>query len=134
MKLPPRALVYGNHERASGRRNVASTAALHLLHVEDEWKEHRLPAGSVIIADSWAMLRYDKIHPDPLAFNPIEFIEGGKLDLAAKDCSRCVQIRTMVAPFTPIFVNLPIVSENMSWTLYGAYDGLDCDCINHYYL
>ncbi|CAA7268859.1 unnamed protein product [Cyclocybe aegerita] len=49
-----------------------------LLHVEDEYKGCRLPAGSIIMPNAWAMLHNEDIYLDPFTFNPERFLTGNK--------------------------------------------------------
>ncbi|TFK25346.1 cytochrome P450 [Coprinopsis marcescibilis] len=62
-------------------RDVAPLAVPHKLSAEDEYKGYRIPAGSIVIANGWAMLHDEKIYPDPFTFNPERFFKDGKLDL-----------------------------------------------------
>lgn len=66
-------------------RDVAPTAVAHFLHVEDEYRGYRIPKGSIIIANAWAMLHDETFYPDPFAFNPDRFMKDGKLNPAMKD-------------------------------------------------
>ncbi|KAF8064878.1 cytochrome P450 [Lyophyllum atratum] len=66
-------------------RDIAPLGVPHYLHVEDEYKGFRLPAGSLVIANSWAMLHNEDVYPDPFSFHPDRFMKGTKLDPAAKD-------------------------------------------------
>ncbi|KAJ2919996.1 hypothetical protein MD484_g420, partial [Candolleomyces efflorescens] len=63
-------------------RDVTPIAIPHSLSADDEYKGYYLPKGSVVIANSWAMLHDENIYPDPFEFKPERFIdlETGKLD------------------------------------------------------
>ncbi|KAJ7498204.1 cytochrome P450 [Mycena galericulata] len=50
----------------------------HFLPVEDEYKGYRLPAGSIVIPNAWAILHDETIYPEPHAFRPERFLLGGK--------------------------------------------------------
>ncbi|KAF8960416.1 cytochrome P450 [Flammula alnicola] len=66
-------------------RDVVPIAIPHLLHVDDEYKGYRLPAGSIIIPNAWAMLHNEEIYPDPFTFNPDRFMKDGKIDKSVRD-------------------------------------------------
>ncbi|KAG6908814.1 hypothetical protein DXG01_003167 [Tephrocybe rancida] len=68
-------------------RDVAPIAVPHYLHVEDEYKGYRIPAGSVVIANAWAMLHDEAIYPEPFEFIPDRFMKGGKLNREVRDPS-----------------------------------------------
>ncbi|THG93719.1 hypothetical protein EW026_g7591 [Hermanssonia centrifuga] len=52
----------------------------HRVLVEDEYKGYRIPKGSIIIPNSWAMLHNAEDYPSPEEFNPDRFIANGALD------------------------------------------------------
>ncbi|KAJ7252463.1 cytochrome P450 [Mycena rebaudengoi] len=59
----------------------------HAVAVEDTYRGYRIPAGSIIIPNIWAML-YDEIaYPDPHKFNPDRFLLNGRLNPAVRDPS-----------------------------------------------
>ncbi|KAJ6598178.1 cytochrome P450 [Mycena vulgaris] len=64
---------------------VSPFALPRLLTTEDEYHGYRLPAGSIIIANAWAILHDKNIYPDPYTFNPDRFLLDGKLNSAVKD-------------------------------------------------
>ncbi|KNZ80387.1 O-methylsterigmatocystin oxidoreductase [Termitomyces sp. J132] len=66
-------------------RDVAPFGVPHLLDVDDEYMGYRLPKGSLVIANAWAMLHDEKFYPDPFEFNPDRFIKDGKLNPDVKD-------------------------------------------------
>ncbi|RDB18406.1 hypothetical protein Hypma_000372 [Hypsizygus marmoreus] len=66
-------------------RDVTPIAVPHLLHADDEYKGYRIPAGSIIIPNAWAMLHNETVYPDPFEFKPERFIKDGKLNPEAKD-------------------------------------------------
>ncbi|GLB42757.1 putative cytochrome P450 family protein [Lyophyllum shimeji] len=66
-------------------RDVAPIAMPHFLHVADEYKGSRIPAGSIVIPNAWAMLHDEIFYPDPFTFNPDRFMKDGKLNPATKD-------------------------------------------------
>jgi len=57
----------------------------HYLEVEDEYKGFRIPAGSVVMGNSWAILHDEIDYPDPLEFNPERFLVEGKINPNIKD-------------------------------------------------
>ncbi|RDB27983.1 hypothetical protein Hypma_002125 [Hypsizygus marmoreus] len=64
---------------------VAPLGVPHLLEVEDKYKGYRLPAGSVVIPNVWAMLHDENVYPDPFIFNPERFMKDGKLNPDMRD-------------------------------------------------
>ncbi|KAF8960404.1 cytochrome P450 [Flammula alnicola] len=66
-------------------RDVLPVAVPHFLHVDDEYRGYRLPAGSIIIPNAWAMLHDEEIYPDPFTFNPDRFMKDGKIDSSVRD-------------------------------------------------
>ncbi|KAJ7272927.1 cytochrome P450 [Mycena rebaudengoi] len=52
----------------------------HYLKVEDEYRGYRIPAGSVIIANIWAMVHDEAVYPNPDMFKPERFLRDGKLN------------------------------------------------------
>ncbi|KAG6908817.1 hypothetical protein DXG01_003170 [Tephrocybe rancida] len=69
-------------------RDVTPMVAVpHMLHEDDEYNGYRLPKGSIIIANAWAMLHDENIYPCPFEFDPDRFMKGEKLDPDAKDPS-----------------------------------------------
>ncbi|KAJ7168337.1 cytochrome P450 [Mycena crocata] len=66
-------------------RNVTPIAIPHFLPVEDEYKGYRLPAGSVVIPNTWAILHDETVYPDPYSFKPERYLLNGKLNPAVPD-------------------------------------------------
>ncbi|KAG6872554.1 hypothetical protein C0995_008898 [Termitomyces sp. Mi166 len=67
-------------------RDVTPIAAVpHFLDVDDEYMGYRLPKGSVIVPNAWAMLHDEEIYPQPFVFNPDRFMKDGKLNLDVRD-------------------------------------------------
>ncbi|KAJ7120745.1 cytochrome P450 [Mycena crocata] len=64
---------------------VTPVAIPHLLTMEDEYRGYRLPAGSIVVGNAWAILHDEKVYPEPHAFKPERFLLDGKLDPAMKD-------------------------------------------------
>ncbi|KAF8884723.1 cytochrome P450 [Gymnopilus junonius] len=46
---------------------------------------YRLPAGSIVIPNAWAMLHNEDVYPDPFSFNPDRFMKDGKIDKSVRD-------------------------------------------------
>ncbi|KAF8638111.1 hypothetical protein AX16_010572 [Volvariella volvacea WC 439] len=66
-------------------RDVVPIAVPHVSTVDDVYKGYRLPAGTVVIPNSWAMLHDERYYPDPFSFNPDRFMKDGKLNPDVKD-------------------------------------------------
>ncbi|KAK0448479.1 cytochrome P450 [Desarmillaria tabescens] len=61
-------------------KNVTPIAIPHLLEVDDVYRSYRLPAGSVVVPNTWYVA-----YPDPFSFKPERFMKDGRLDLTVKD-------------------------------------------------
>ncbi|KAJ7829406.1 cytochrome P450 [Mycena olivaceomarginata] len=61
-------------------RNVTPIAIPHFLPVEDEYKGYRLPAGSIVMPNTWFVM-----YPDPYSFKPERYLLDGKLNPAVTD-------------------------------------------------
>ncbi|EJD43161.1 cytochrome P450 [Auricularia subglabra TFB-10046 SS5] len=48
---------------------------------EDGYEGLRIPAGAVLIANIWSMLRDEKTYPDPLCFRPERFLTDGHVSM-----------------------------------------------------
>ncbi|KAF8199264.1 cytochrome P450 [Mycena galopus ATCC 62051] len=66
-------------------QNMKPIAIPHFLRVEDEYKGYRLPAGSVVICNTWAILHNELVYPDPYSFKPERYLLDGKLNPAMTD-------------------------------------------------
>ncbi|KAJ7226387.1 cytochrome P450 [Mycena rebaudengoi] len=66
-------------------KNVTPIAVPHFLATEDEYRGYRLPAGSIVIGNTWAILHDELMYPDPYAFKPERFLLDGKANPAVKD-------------------------------------------------
>ncbi|KAJ6580662.1 cytochrome P450 [Mycena capillaripes] len=66
-------------------KNVTPIAIPHYLAVEDEYRGYRIPAGSVVVGNAWAILNDEEAYPDPQTFNPERFLLDGKLNPAIRD-------------------------------------------------
>ncbi|KAJ7873153.1 cytochrome P450 [Mycena leptocephala] len=66
-------------------RAVAPIGVPHFLPVEDEYQGYRLPAGSIVIANAWAILHDEVMYPDPYAFKPERFLLDGKPNPAIRN-------------------------------------------------
>ncbi|KAJ7723504.1 cytochrome P450 [Mycena maculata] len=64
---------------------VTPMAIPHFVRVEDEYQGYRIPAGSIVIGNTWAILHDEAIYPDPYAFKPERFLLNGKLNPAVRD-------------------------------------------------
>ncbi|KAJ6580667.1 cytochrome P450 [Mycena capillaripes] len=64
---------------------VTPIAIPHYLAVEDEYRGYRIPAGSVVVGNAWAILNDEEAYPEPQKFNPQRFLLDGKLNPAIRD-------------------------------------------------
>ncbi|KAJ7431570.1 cytochrome P450 [Mycena galericulata] len=65
--------------------NVAPFAIPRLLANDDEYRGYRLPAGSIVVGNTWAILHDERVYPDPHKFKPERFLLDGKLNLAVRN-------------------------------------------------
>ncbi|OCH93087.1 CyP450 monooxygenase [Obba rivulosa] len=64
---------------------VISLGHAHVSIAEDEYKGYRIPRGSLILQNTWAILHDPVEYPDPEEFKPERFLKEGKLDPDRKD-------------------------------------------------
>ncbi|KAF7977304.1 hypothetical protein HWV62_4283 [Athelia sp. TMB] len=64
---------------------VAPLAVPRKVRVDSEYKGYRIPKGSIVFQNSWALLHDEKTYPNPLAFNPERFLKDGQLDPNVQD-------------------------------------------------
>ncbi|KAI0772409.1 O-methylsterigmatocystin oxidoreductase [Trametes elegans] len=60
--------------------NVAPLGVSHRCMEEDAYRGWRIPKGSVIVPNAWAMLHDPEVYPEPDAFCPDRFLKNGALD------------------------------------------------------
>ncbi|KAJ7607877.1 cytochrome P450 [Roridomyces roridus] len=61
---------------------VTPLGVAHFIAVEDEYKGYRIPRGSTVMTNTWAILHDENLYPDPYAFKPERFLLNGKLNPA----------------------------------------------------
>ncbi|KAF9445086.1 cytochrome P450 [Macrolepiota fuliginosa MF-IS2] len=67
-------------------RDVVPIAIPRYLQVDDEYKGYRLPKGSIVIPNAWAMLHDENVYPDPFTFKPERFLtKDGMIDKSVRD-------------------------------------------------
>ncbi|KAJ7857081.1 cytochrome P450 [Mycena olivaceomarginata] len=66
-------------------KNVTPIAIPHYLAVEDEYRGYRIPAGSVVVGNAWALLHDETMYSNPEVFRPERFLLDGKLNPAIRD-------------------------------------------------
>ncbi|KZP26478.1 cytochrome P450 [Athelia psychrophila] len=64
---------------------VTPFAVPHRSTKDDEYRGFFIPAGTIVIPNSWAVLNDERIYPDPSTFNPDRFMKDGKLDPSVRD-------------------------------------------------
>ncbi|TFK33961.1 cytochrome P450 [Crucibulum laeve] len=66
-------------------RDVVPIAIPHYVEVDDIYNGYRIPAGTTIVPNGWAMLHNEEIYPEPFEFNPDRYMKDGKLNPAVRD-------------------------------------------------
>ncbi|KAF9072507.1 cytochrome P450 [Rhodocollybia butyracea] len=67
-------------------KNVTPLGIPHASSSEDVYRGYRIPAGSIMVANIWAMLHDEHVYPEPHSFKPERFIgSDGKIDPSVKD-------------------------------------------------
>ncbi|KAJ7113937.1 cytochrome P450 [Mycena epipterygia] len=66
-------------------KNVTAIAMPHYIAVNDEYRGYRIPAGSIVIGNAWAILHDEEMYPDPHSFKPERFLLDGKLNPAVRN-------------------------------------------------
>ncbi|KAJ7855065.1 cytochrome P450 [Mycena leptocephala] len=66
-------------------RAVTPIGIPHFLPVDDDYQGYRLPAGSMVMANVWAILHDEVMYPDPYAFKPERFLLDGKPNPAIRN-------------------------------------------------
>ncbi|KAF8879263.1 cytochrome P450 [Infundibulicybe gibba] len=64
---------------------VAPLAATHASTEEDVYEGYRIPKGSIVIGNAWAILHNPIEYPEPEEFRPDRFMKDGQLDPARLD-------------------------------------------------
>ncbi|KAJ6452154.1 cytochrome P450 [Mycena vulgaris] len=64
---------------------VTPIAIPHCLAVDDEYRGYRIPAGSIVMANAWAILHDEEMYPEPHVFKPERFLLDGKINPAVRD-------------------------------------------------
>ncbi|KAJ7115441.1 cytochrome P450 [Mycena epipterygia] len=60
--------------------NPTPIAIPHFVASEDEYRGYRLPAGSIIVPNTHAILHDEAVYEDPYAFKPERYLLNGKLN------------------------------------------------------
>ncbi|KAK1224821.1 hypothetical protein PQX77_012232 [Marasmius sp. AFHP31] len=64
---------------------VSGSGGPRCIDADDEYRGYRLPKGSIIMPNAWAILHDEEMYPDPYTFNPERWIKDGKINLAVRD-------------------------------------------------
>ncbi|EEB93831.1 hypothetical protein MPER_07467, partial [Moniliophthora perniciosa FA553] len=73
--------------RWKNRLKVAAGVA-HYLNVEDEYEGYRIPKGTRVIGNIWAILHDESLYPEPFEFKPERYFPAGsetEFDETVKD-------------------------------------------------
>ncbi|KXN82772.1 O-methylsterigmatocystin oxidoreductase [Leucoagaricus sp. SymC.cos] len=67
-------------------RDVVPIAVPRYLRADDEYKGYKLPKGSIVIPNAWAILHNETVYPDPFTFNPERFLtKDGNINKEIRD-------------------------------------------------
>ncbi|KAF5349137.1 hypothetical protein D9756_009446 [Leucocoprinus leucothites] len=67
-------------------RDVVPIAIPRYLQADDEYKGYRIPKGSIVIPNAWAMLHNETVYPDPFTFIPERFLTNDdKINKSVRD-------------------------------------------------
>ncbi|KAJ7290002.1 cytochrome P450 [Mycena rebaudengoi] len=77
---------------------VAPIGVPHAVTVEDAYRGYRIPAGSIVISNIWAILHDEIAYPDPYKFNPDRFLLNGQLNPDVRDPSAVFGFGRRVCP------------------------------------
>ncbi|KAJ6566447.1 cytochrome P450 [Mycena capillaripes] len=66
-------------------QNVTPIGVPHRILVDDEYRGYMIPAGSIVIGNTWAVLHDEEMYPDPHSFKPERFLLDGKLNPKVRD-------------------------------------------------
>ncbi|KAI8996324.1 CyP450 monooxygenase [Trametes punicea] len=69
---------------------VSPLGVPHRCMEEDEYRGWRIPEGALVIANIWGILHDPEVYPEPEAFNPDRFLQGGELRSDILDPSNVV--------------------------------------------
>jgi len=65
---------------------ITPLGVAHKISVDDEYNGYRIPAGSIVVGNVWAMLHNEERFPDPMEFRPERYLDAdGQLDPAMHD-------------------------------------------------
>ncbi|OCH90228.1 CyP450 monooxygenase [Obba rivulosa] len=66
---------------------VLPLGVAHATIEDDEYEGYLIPKGSIVMANSWAILHDPEEYPDPERFFPDRFVKDGRLNAAVRDPS-----------------------------------------------
>ncbi|KAJ7339879.1 cytochrome P450 [Mycena albidolilacea] len=59
---------------------VAPLGGPHFVAVENEYRGYRIPAGSIILGNTWAIFHDEALYPEPFEFRPERFLSAAQPD------------------------------------------------------
>ncbi|KLO17671.1 cytochrome P450 [Schizopora paradoxa] len=69
--------------------SVAPQGLPHQLREDDVYNGYRIPAGSIVVGNTWGILHDPDVYPEPMSFKPERYLNSeGKLDYVAIDPAR----------------------------------------------
>ncbi|KAF7336336.1 Cytochrome P450 [Mycena venus] len=66
-------------------KNITPIGFPHYISVDDEYRGYRIPAGSLVIGNAWAVLHDEEAYADPHSFDPERFLLDGTLNSTVRD-------------------------------------------------
>jgi len=119
-------------------RPVTPLAIAHFLPVEDEYRGYRIPAGSVVFANAWAIQRDEVMYPDPHVFNPDRFLLNGKLNPAVRNPDAVFGFGRRVCPgrhmaISSVWIAVASILATFDITKAVADDGKEIEPTHEYF-
>ncbi|KAI0697653.1 cytochrome P450 [Cerioporus squamosus] len=66
-------------------QNVLPLSVPHCTTADDEFHGYFIPAGTVLIANTWACMHDPQVYEDPDAYRPERFLKDGQIDPTVRD-------------------------------------------------
>lgn len=64
---------------------VLPLAVPHAVEEDDVYEDMKIPRGTVVIGNTWAIMHDEEFYPNPTTFDPERWLKDGQLDESAQD-------------------------------------------------